>query len=330
VVVQRDTCPPFGARTPALAPLVRSSVSSWTPRHPALTQRPSTLSLPLSRDSARRKRRRHCRRELRELLTPSPLRLASPPSVSKSASSSSIFSTPRLDEISPRWAAFHEYVVVGFTAVATPIPTNLAAASLSPPFFPLSHVKVYLGLGVGSHHAILALVPPSCGNTAAAPPCSPPMCTSHVSRLTEAIRVRRFYLGSSTLTHWCLSRPSPMLYRSEMAGVSQCSSVVPPWPTATPLRRGNPSVAYLHHCRIAPVARWCPWIRRRSSPSASIRRRRSPLLSGSLTRGSRCQRLNGLLSFIQIQIFGFLAKIISSVSEIQKLWNKFFDVPWDG
>jgi len=210
VVAQRDTCPPFGGRTLVLAPLVRSSVSSWTPRHPALTQRPSTLSLPLSRDSTRRKRHRHCRRALRELLAPSPLHLASPSSVSKFTSSSSILSSPRLDEISPRWAAFHEFVVVGFTAVATPIPANLAAASLSPPFFPLRCVKVYLGLGVGSRHAILALVPPSRGNTAAAPPCSPPMWTSHVSRLTGAIRVRHFYLGSSALTHWCLSFPDAL------------------------------------------------------------------------------------------------------------------------
>ena len=49
MVAQRDICPPVGARTPALAPPVRPSASSWTPRHPALTQRPSTLSLPLSR-----------------------------------------------------------------------------------------------------------------------------------------------------------------------------------------------------------------------------------------------------------------------------------------
>ena len=53
VADQRSTWLPFGDRTPALAPLVRSSTSSWTPRHPALTQRPSTLSLSLSlsRDS---------------------------------------------------------------------------------------------------------------------------------------------------------------------------------------------------------------------------------------------------------------------------------------
>jgi len=49
---QRDTCPPFGARTLAMASLVRSSASSWMPRHTALSQRSSTLSLSLSRDSA--------------------------------------------------------------------------------------------------------------------------------------------------------------------------------------------------------------------------------------------------------------------------------------
>ena len=48
-------------------------------------------------------------------------------------------------------------------------------------------------------HAIPAETPPSRGNTAAAPPCSPPTSTSHVSRLTGAVRVRRFYLESSAL-----------------------------------------------------------------------------------------------------------------------------------
>ena len=174
---------------------------------------------------------------------------------------------------------FREFVDVGFTAVATPIPANLAAAPSLPPLFLLSHVKVGLGVGVGPRHAIPAETPLSCGNTVAAPPTS----TLHVSRLTGAIRVRRFYQESSALTHWCLSRPSPMLYRSEMDGVSRGSSVVPPWPTATPLRRCNPSATYLHRCGIALGARWCRWIRRRSSPSARICRRRSPLFSGSLT-----------------------------------------------
>jgi len=138
-----------------------------------------------------------------------------------------------------------------------------------------------------------------------------------VSRLTGAIRVRRFYLESSALTHWCLSRPSPTLYRSEMAGVRRGSSVVPPWPTATPLRSRNPSATYLHQCRITPGARWCPWIRQRSSPLASICRRRSPLFSGSLTRGTHCQWLNGLLlPFIQIPDFWISCKNhISSSSD---------------
>ena len=178
--------------------------------------RPFSPFLPHAR-LRRRKRRRHCCRALRELRPCASLRLTSPLSVSKSASSSSIFSTPRLDEISSRWAAFREFVVVGFTAVATPIPANLAAAPSLSLFFPLSRVKVCLGLDVGSRHAILAFVPPPRGNTGAAPLCSPPTSTSHVSRLTGAIRVRRFYLESSALTHWCLSRLSPTLYRSEMA-----------------------------------------------------------------------------------------------------------------
>ena len=48
VDAQRDICPPDGARTPAIAPLVRSSALAWMPRRPALAQRPSTLLLPLS------------------------------------------------------------------------------------------------------------------------------------------------------------------------------------------------------------------------------------------------------------------------------------------
>jgi len=169
----------------------------------------------------------------------------------------------------------------------TPIPANVAAAPSLLPFFPLSHVRVCLGLAIGPRHAIPAETSSSRGNMVAAPPCSPPTRTSHVSRLTGAVRVRRFYLESSALTHWCLSRPSSMLYRSEMAGVSRGSSAVPPWPTATPLRSRNPSATYLHRCGITPGARWCPWIRRRRPPSASICRRRCPLFSVSLTRGAR-------------------------------------------
>ena len=45
VDAQRDICPPDGARTPAMAPLVRSTALAWTPRRPALTQRPSILLL---------------------------------------------------------------------------------------------------------------------------------------------------------------------------------------------------------------------------------------------------------------------------------------------
>ena len=173
--------------------------------------------------------------------------------------------------------------------VATPIPANLAAALSLPSFILSSHIRVCVGLGCGPCHAIPALVPPSCENTATAPPRSPLTSTPHVSRLTGAIRVRRFCLESFTLSHWRLSRSSPTLYRSEMAGVSRGNSVVPPWPTATPLRRCNPSTTYLHRCGITPGARWCPWIRRRSSPSASIRRRGCPLFSGSLTRRTRCE-----------------------------------------
>ena len=227
-------------------------------------------SLPLSLSLSRlrwRKRHHHCRRKLRELLAPSYLRLTSPPSVSKSASSSSIFSTSWLDEISPRWSTFREIAVVWFTAVATPIPTNLAAAPSLSSFFSPSRVSACLGQGRGLCHAILALVSPSCRNAATAPPRSPPTTTPHMSRLTGAIRVRRFYLESSALSHWCLSRPSPTFYRSEMAGVSRGISVVPLWLTATPLRRSNPRATYLYRRGITQGSCWCPWVRHRSSPS---------------------------------------------------------------
>ena len=135
---------------------------------------------------------------------------------------------PLVGQDLPEVSRISRIAVVGFTAVATPIPANLAAAPFLPLFFPLSRVRVCLGLGGGSCHAIPALVPPSCGDTVAAPPRSAPMSTSHVSRLTRAIRVRRFYLESSALSHWCLSHPSPMLYRSEMAGISRGSSAMPP------------------------------------------------------------------------------------------------------
>ena len=97
--------------------------------------------------------------------------------------------------------AFREFIVVGFAAVATPIPANFTAALPLLPFFPLRSVRVRLGLDVGPRHAIAAETPSSCGNTAAAPLCSPPTSTSHVSTFTGAVRVRRFYLESSALTH---------------------------------------------------------------------------------------------------------------------------------
>ena len=46
--VQSDTYPPDGTRTPAMAPLVRSSTLAWTPRRPTLAPRLFILLLPLS------------------------------------------------------------------------------------------------------------------------------------------------------------------------------------------------------------------------------------------------------------------------------------------
>jgi len=106
------------------------------------------------------------------------------------------------------------------------------------------------------------------------------------------------------LSHWCLSCPFPTLNRSEMAGVSRDSSTMPPWPIATPFCCSNPWTTYLYRRGMTQGAHWCPWIHQRSLPSASIRRRVWPLFSVSLTRGSRCQWLNGfLLCFIQILDF---------------------------
>ena len=162
---QHSTWLPFGDRTPALAPLIRSSTSSWTPRRPALTQRLSILSLPLSRDSdgesaiaiaaesfasSSRPRlaseRLHVRLELLHLIHPLVGR-----------------DIPEVSRIS-------RVAVVRFTPVATPTPANLAAAPSLPSYFPQSRVRVCLGLACGSCHAIPALVPPLCGNTAVAPP----------------------------------------------------------------------------------------------------------------------------------------------------------------
>ena len=250
---------------------------------PALAQHPPTRSASLSRVSDGRSDI-HCHRKLRELLAPSPSRRVTSSSVSESA----FFSTSRLPEISSRWAAFLKFSVVGFAAVATPTPANLAVAPSLPPFFCR-----------GLCHTIPSLVAPSSGNTAVVPPRSPPTTTLHVSRLTGAVRVRPFYLGSSALSHRCLSRPSPTLYRSEMAGVSRDSSAVPPWPTATSFCCSSPWTTYLYRRGMTQGARWCPWIHRRSSPSASIHRRVCLMFSVSLTRGSHCQWPNGsLLSFI--------------------------------
>ena len=165
----------------------------------------------------------------------------------------------------------------------------------SPPLHPffsvfyLSRVRAFLGHRHGLCHTLSSLVALSCGNTATVPPRSPPTTTLHVSRLTEASTVRPFYLGSSTLSCWCLSRLSPTLYRSEMAGISRDSPTVPPWPTATSPRCSNSRTTYLYRRGRTQGARWCPWIHRRSSPPASIRRRVCSLFFVTMPRGSRCQ-----------------------------------------
>ena len=158
---QRSTWLQFVDRTPALAPLIRSSTLSWTPRHPALTQRSSILSLPLSRATP-------------TVETTSPLSPRAP-----RASSARVFAShlasKRLQVRVELLHLLHPFVgrdllevscisrvaVVGFTAVATPTPTNLAATPFLPSFFLSSRVRVCLGLGCGPCHAIPALVPPS-------------------------------------------------------------------------------------------------------------------------------------------------------------------------
>jgi len=216
------------------------------PRHRRTRPAPShSLCLSLSR--LRRQRRfRHCRRELHELrMSSSSCRVISP-GVSEYASSSAFFSTSWPPEIAPRWAAFLRFSVVGFATVATLTLANLAAAPSLYSFFYLSHVRACLGHRHGLCHTLSSLVAPSCGNTVAVLPRSPPTTTLHVSRLTGASRVRSVYLGSSVLAHWCLSRPFPTLYRSEMAGVSRDSPAVPPWPTTTPSCSSNPWTTYLY------------------------------------------------------------------------------------
>jgi len=217
------------------------------------------------------------------------LRVSPHPRVSPSPPRASPSSAPLGWTRSPRGELHFASLPSSRSRGRDPIPANHIAAPSLPSFFPPSRVRVCLGLGCGPCHAIPALLLASRGNTATAPPRSPPTSTPHVSRVTGAIRVTRFYLESSALSHWCLSHSSPMLYRSEMAGVSQGGSAVPPWPTATPHRRSNPRVTHLYRCGITLGARCCPWIRRKSSPSASIRRRVCPLFSGPLTRGTRCQ-----------------------------------------
>ena len=271
----RSTWLPFGTRTLALAPLVSPSTPSWTPRHPRTRPAPPhSLCLSLSRVSDGRG---DIAIAPSASWAPRALSFAShritSPGVSEFTSTSAFFSTSWLPEISPRWAAFLKFSVVGFAAVVTPTPANLAAAPSLPPFFCLSHIRACLGHRRGLCHTIPSLVAPSSGNTAVVPPCSPPTTTLHVSRLTGAVRVRPFYLGSSALSHWCLSRPSPMLYWSEMAGVSRDSSIVPPWPTATSFCCSRPWTTYLYRRGMTQGARWCPWIHRRSSSSASICRR---------------------------------------------------------
>ena len=178
------------------------------PRHPALAQRPSILSAPLSRDSNGSSVVAIAAESFvsssRSCLHVSPLLWASP-SLPRAPPSSPPLGWPRSPRGEPH---FPRFVVVGFMAVATPTPANLAAAPSLPPFFSLYHVRTCLGHHRGLCHAIPALVTPSSGNTAAVPPRSPPTTTPHVSRLTGAVRVRLFYLGSFALSHWCLSRSS--------------------------------------------------------------------------------------------------------------------------
>jgi len=146
-------------------------------------------------------------------------------------------------------------------------------------FFCLSRVKACIGQRPALCDTLLPMVALSCGNTAIVPPSSPPTTTLHVSKLSGASRVRHFYQGSSALSHWCLSSLSPTLFRSETAGVSRDSSLVPPWPTATSPRYSNSRTTYLYRRGRT----------RRSSPSVSVRRRACSLFSVSLMHGFLCQ-----------------------------------------
>ena len=212
--------------------------------------RPAPLPLALSLSHALRwqQRHRHWRRASRELRMPTSSCRASSPSVTESASRSSFFSTSRLLKIEPRWATFLEFVVVKFTAVATPTPTNPTATLSLPSSFLLSHIRAYLGLILALCHTLSPMVVPPSRNTATVPPRSPPATIPHVSRLTGVSRVRPFHLGSSALSRWCSGSLIPMLYQTETSGVSWDSPVVLPWPTTTLLRCSNPRTTYFYRC----------------------------------------------------------------------------------
>jgi hypothetical protein len=129
---------------------------------------PLPLALPLSRALQRQRRHRHWRRASHELRAPPSLLRASSPSITKSASSSSFFSTSQLLEIEPRWATFLEFNVVKFMAVTTPTLVNLVPALSLPSSFLLSHVRAYLGLLLALCHILSSMVAPPSGNTATA------------------------------------------------------------------------------------------------------------------------------------------------------------------
>ena len=126
-----------------------------TPHSPSA--RPFSPSLSRAR-LRRRKRHRHCRRELREL-RPRASHLAS--ERLQVCLELLHLLHPLVGRDLPEVSCISRVAVVGFTAVATPTPTNLAATPFLPSFFLSSRVRVCLGLGCGPCHAIPALVPPS-------------------------------------------------------------------------------------------------------------------------------------------------------------------------
>jgi len=149
----------------------------------------------------------------------------------------------------------------------------------------------------------------------------PPEMGALVASVFHEVSSQAAYLGSSAVVRWCCRRSLVALYRPEGSSVTPSTSAEPPSSKASPfwwLRRGEKGVN-----RVARVwgSCWCPWFgrrpRRRGEIAGESRLGREGDESDS--RGHYQCHLLPSFSFIQNLDFGFLAKIISTVSEIKNL-----------